>query len=369
MRLLLVTQDYPPVPGGIQTYTGEVAIRLASRVDELTVVAPHHPDAEEIDRARGVHTVRLRVRPDLLPFAPGLVRELARHPGAVAYHAQWQTLAPSLWLRGRGRLRGVVSAALGRELLLPGPPGLRIPFAAVRRAMLRRVDHVAAISTYTADLVRGLGVDPQRCTIVPNGVTPRPASAPVALPDGLADGPLLLTVARLVARKGVDDVLDAVAQLVPERPSLRYVVVGDGPERARLEAHAAALGLGGHVRFVGTQSDAALASWYAAADVFVMAPRTQPPDVEGFGLVYLEAGAAGLPVVGTRSGGVPDAIADGETGLLVPEGDPAALAEALRTLLDRPDLRERFGAAGRASAARFTWDATADRLLAIFSSL
>ncbi len=278
-------------------------------------------------------------------------------------------------------MRGIVAAAHGRELLLPGPPGLGALFVALRRAMLRRVDHVVPVSTYTASLVRALGVDGARCTVVPNGSgLPLVPSVPdlaamqnaTGGPDAKAlggDGLLLLTVARLVERKGVGDVLEALVPLVREWPGLRYVVVGDGPERAGLEALARVLGVSANVHFTGRQSDAALAAWYGAADIFVMTPRTLSIDVEGFGLVYLEAGAAGLPVVGSRSGGIPDAIVDGETGLLVPESNPVVLAESLRTLLMRPDLRARFGQAGRERAASFTWDATADRLLSIFSTL
>ena len=257
----------------------------------------------------------------------------------------------------------------GRELLLPGPPGLRRPFAAVRRAVLRRSDHVLPVSTYTASLVRGLGVPATRCTVVRNGVTPllETASPEPLLADGR--GPVLLTVARLVRRKGIADVLDALPPLVRALPGLVYVVVGDGPERRALLARAERLGIAANVRFVGAQAEAALAAWYAAADVFVMTPRTLPPDVEGFGLVYLEAGAAGLPVVATRSGGVSDVVVDDETGLLVAEGDIPALTDALRRLLTRPDLRAQLGAAGRAQAHRLTWDATADRILSILSTL
>lgn len=360
MRLVLVSQDFPPTTGGIQTYAAELATRFAARLDAFAVVAPQHPDAETFDRQAPYPVYRSRLPGDLLVLSP-LVRRAVRETEATAtLHAQWQTALPALRLRRTGRLRTVGVAAHGRELLLSGPPALRPFYDAWRRASLRRANAVLAVSRYTAGLASTHGVAPALLHVVPNGV------APLALPEAArSGGPVLLTVARLVRRKGVADVLDAVARLVPRYPALRYHVVGNGPERAALEARAARLGLGAHVRFEGTVQGDALAALYVRADVFALAPRTLVPDVEGFGLVYLEAGAAGLPVVATRSGGIPDAVVDGETGLFVPEGDPVALAEALARLFDDAALRTRLGDGGRARALRFTWDRTADALLSI----
>lgn len=360
MRLVLVSQDFPPTTGGIQTYASELAARFATRLDAFAVVAPQHPEAEAFDRQAPYPVYRSRLPSDLLVLSP-LVRRAVRDTGATAtLHAQWQTALAALRLRRAGRLHTVGVAAHGRELLLAGPPAFGPLYDAWRNASLRRADAVLAVSGYTAGLARALGVAPARLRVVPNGV--RPLSLPAAV---RSDGPVLLTVARLVRRKGVADVLDAVARLVPRYPALRYHVVGNGPERTALEAQAARLGLGAHVRFEGTLRDDALAALYARADVFALPPRTLAPDVEGFGLVYLEAGTAGLPVVATRSGGIPDAVVDGETGLFVPEGDPVALAEALARLFDDAALRTRLGDGGQARALRFTWDRTADALLSI----
>src|SRR5262249_28770373 len=154
---------------------------------------------------------------------------------------------------------------------------------------------------------------------------------------------LFLTVARLIPRKGIDTVLRALATVVLSVPRVAYCIVGEGPEEARLKTLVNDYGLTPHVIFAGALEFGALAAAYRAADVFVMTPRESGHSVEGFGIVYLEAGAFGLPVIGSRSGGVPDAIIDGETGLLVEPDDAEGLARILVRLLTDRALATRLG--------------------------
>jgi phosphatidylinositol alpha-1,6-mannosyltransferase len=151
-----------------------------------------------------------------------------------------------------------------------------------------------------------------------------------------------------------------------------YVLVGEGPHRSRLEEVTAELGLGNLVHFAGRATDDELARWYQSADVFAMCSEERPREgaVEGFGIAFLEASASGLPVVATNSGGIPDAVADGETGLLVPPGHVAAVSQALRRLLDDPALAARMGDAGRRRVlTHFNWGNTAAAVSQVLDSL
>jgi len=172
---------------------------------------------------------------------------------------------------------------------------------------------------------------------------------------GLEGRRIILSAGRLVRRKGVDTLLRACARLPHALPPPALVVAGDGPDRPRLEALARGLQL--PVRFLGRVPDAELPALYSAADLFVLAAREEPDgDVEGFGLVLLEAAACGTPAVACRSGGVPDAVDDGVSGLLVRPDDPAALAAGLGRVLSDDSLRRWLACGARARAARSGWE-------------
>jgi phosphatidylinositol alpha-1,6-mannosyltransferase len=165
-----------------------------------------------------------------------------------------------------------------------------------------------------------------------------------------------------VPRKGIDTVLGALARVRESVPDVVYVVAGEGPDRERLEELAGRAGVNGSVRFVGAVPNDELALWYSLGDVFVMPSRSEPPDVEGFGIVYLEAAACERPVVAARAGGVPDAVADGVSGLLVEPDDEVGLAQALTELLRDPARRADLGRRARERVlSEFTWDRIADR--------
>ncbi len=372
MRLLMITQDFPPQTGGIQTYSAELARRFAAICDRFELVAPADEGYEAVDAGLPYPVHRLRVPSDRMVFAT------VRHGPAIAgarfdavFHAQWYTLPAGLLLRRLGRVRRVFVAAHGRELLLnvvERVPGVGVGYAAARDAMLRRVDLHTPVSRYTGSLLEAAGVSVDAMHVAPNGVDPRTFSpgdgAAFRRTHGLGDAPLLLTVCRLVPRKGIDTTLEALPEIRASIPNVRYAIGGSGPDRERLEALVAQRGLGDVVTFLGRVPDTQMRDAMTAADVFCMPARSDPPDVEGFGLVFLEAGACGTAVVGARAGGVPDAIVHGETGLLVEPGDAAGLADALVGLLGDPERCERLGATARARIEQgCTWDHVADGLL------
>lgn len=200
-----------------------------------------------------------------------------------------------------------------------------------------------AVRRWTTGDPRGPGLDPRRCTVVPYAIAaPPPVLPPVSPAADLAGpGPLVGTLARLVPQKGLDVLLDAFSRIPPPA---RLVIAGDGPLRPALERRAAAPDLAGRVRLLGPRADAAAVM--AALDLFVLPSRW-----EGFGLVLLEAMAAGRPIVASRVSAIPEVVAEGGTALLVPPDDPAALAAAMRALLDDPARRQAMGAAGRRRVA------------------
>jgi phosphatidylinositol alpha-1,6-mannosyltransferase len=364
-RLLLITQDFPPAIGGIQTYSFELANALHPLCEAFAVVAPRASSARAFDADLPFPVHRVLGASDLTPIAaaPAILKLAASGKYRCTLHAQWATAPAALIARRIGVLERVVVAAHGRELLLTpfhGFPALQRRYDRHRSRVLRATDRVFAVSTYTAGLVSALGVAKGRVRVIPNatnslrfGPTDR-ASARAAL--GLGPGRLLLSVARLVPRKGVEIVLRALPALIRELPDLRYVVAGRGPDAERLSKIAGKLRVSDRVRFVDHVAESELPLWYAACDVFVMPARSEPPDVEGFGLVFLEAGACERPVVGARAGGVVDAIVDGTTGLLVTPGSVDELTASLLRLLRDPQFAARLGRAGRARVeAGFTW--------------
>jgi phosphatidylinositol alpha-1,6-mannosyltransferase len=250
--------------------------------------------------------------------------------------------------------------------------------ASVAGEALRRANRVVAVSRYTAGLVQRVGVHPDRIEVVYPGCdstqfSPRPANPELKrriLGPRYRDR-VILTTGNLVDRKGHDMVIRALAILHRETPDVTYLIVGDGPCRSGLAALAASLGVQDRVVFTRRVPDDELPDLYALSDVFIMASREREEecDVEGFGIVYLEAGACGKPVIGGRSGGVPEAILNGVSGLLVDPDSAEGLASALTRVLTDSELASRLGAQGRSRVVRdFTWQRTADRLHEILAT-
>ncbi|MEM6646975.1 MAG: glycosyltransferase family 4 protein, partial [Bacteroidota bacterium] len=355
MRLLLVTQYFPPDTGGTQTYAIELAHRFALACEAFAVVAPAINGDAVFDATLPFEVVRVAATYDTLSVkaAAPIVQLSKAHGYDATLHVQWSTAIAGLWARRRSPIERVFVAAHGRELLLsplPTPP-LRWGYSALRQRVLHAADGLFPVSHYTAGLLHNLSAAPARVRVAANGVDSErfaPADAS-ALRDrlGLEERRVLLSMCRLVGRKGVDTVLAALPEIVKRHPDVMYLIGGTGPMEAALRQQVLEAGLDAHVRFLGRVPDAELVSYYNLCDVFVMVPRSAPPDVEGFGLVYLEAGACGKPVVGSTAGGIPDAIDDGETGHLIPPDTPDALAASLIALLSAPERAQAMGTAAR----------------------
>ncbi|HWJ61580.1 MAG TPA: glycosyltransferase family 4 protein [Acidimicrobiales bacterium] len=367
MKHLLVTNDFPPKIGGIQSYLWELWRRLPA--DEAAVLTTPYAGAAEFDAAAPIHIERIE-QPVMLP-TPGLAARIDET--AARLGADLVILDPALPVGHLGphlaRPYGVILH--GAEITVPGRvPGPRHALARV----LRGAELVIAAGGYPADegeraARRGLPV-----VVVPPGVdTDRfvpledAERAAVRKQFGIApESTLVVSVSRLVPRKGMDVLIRAAARLAPIHPELEVVIGGSGRDRARLERLVAELAA--PVRLVGRVDDADLPGLYGAADVFAMDCRNRwmGLEQEGFGIVFLEAAACGVPQIAGESGGAAEAVLDGVTGLVV--DDPRSvsqLADALRALIIDPERRAAMAAAGRRRAEEeFAYDVLAERLRA-----
>ena len=365
MNHLLVTNDFPPKHGGIQSYLWELWRRLPA--GEATVLTASFKAAETWDEQQPFRIERTGDRV-LLP-TPGLIRRVDALADDVG--AELVVLDPALPLGLIGpRLRHRYGLVLhGAEITVPGrAPGARFAL----RHVLRGADLVIAAGEYVrAEAERAAG-QALPVTNVPPGVDTnrfRPldvderdaARNELGLPR---DALLVAGISRLVPRKGFDIVLRAAARVAEARPELLVVIGGAGRDRWRLERVAAHTGA--PVRFLGRIDDALLPAAYGCADVFAMLCRNRwlGLEQEGFGIVFLEAAAAGVPQVAGASGGSADAVADGETAFVVdPPTDVDTVADVLSQFCDDADVRRRMGSAARARAeAEFSYDHLAGRL-------
>ena len=295
-----------------------------------------------------------------------------RHVPGFVWCAELKPAAyPARWLNARRQLPyGIV--VHGTELLLLDEKTARSAFKRwTGRQLFAGCAVVVANSRWTAERARalltalGCGALARDVRVVPPGTTPslfRPGidPRPIRAKHGLEGGPWLLTVSRLDWHKGIDTVIKALPAVRAVVPTARYAVAGVGSRRPQFERLAVELGLGDAVRFLGFVSDEDLPGLYNAADLYVGASRRFDRLAEGFGIALVEAAACGLAVVGGRSGGVPDAVREGETGILVDPDEPAAVAAGIVSLLGDEAARRRLGAAGRRAVETFyNWDRVA----------
>lgn len=392
MKVLYLVSAYPRDGSDVITpWMAETIRRLGERGVQVEVLAPSYRglgdqtvDGVRVHRFRyapaGLETLthdqtapdRIRSRPAFLGLVPGYVAagslaaaRLARSGAFDVLHAFWPLPHGLLGLAAK-RASGVplVSTFFGVELTWMERD---LPFLApVLRRIVRGSDAVTAISTYTAGRLRRQvpAADP---VIIPFGATVEPGEAappPPRAPGGAFE---LLFAGRLVERKGVHLLLDALAALRDGPPVLLHVV-GDGPERPRLEARAGELGLGAAVTFHGFVPREGLEHRMATCDAFVLpAVVDAKGDTEGLGVVLLEAMSYGRPVVASAAGGIVDIVRDGRNGILVPPGEAAALTEAIRRLMSDTAGARAMGEAGRRDVAEgFSWEVIVGRLAEVY---
>ncbi len=343
--VLMLTPDFPPARGGIQM----IMYRLATHAPRLRlyVVTPDAPGAQAFDREQ--------------PFTIRRTRGTLFHQSTiVALNAQSVVeglrTRPSVVLSGH-IVTSPAAAVLRRALRIPVVQYVYADEMRARPALarfaIRSANVTIALSRYARDLAQALGAGSSRVRRIPPGVD---------LPDrpgaGRPETPTFVTVGRLHQRyKGHDVLMRAMPLILARVPEARWIVVGEGPLRRPLEDLAASLGITPHVHFAGSTSYAKDAMWFDRAHVFAMPSRLAAGGAggEGYGIVFMEASAHGLPVVAGNVAGAKDAVVDGVTGELVDPTDHVGVAEAVSGLLLDPERAERLGQAGRARAEQFGW--------------
>lgn len=355
-RLLLLTPDFPPAHGGVQTMSRRLAEELRGFHTEVVTLDARNARTFDATSTLCVRRVRTRGGSPVARNAQlnlGAVRAALRLRPHVTLSLHLVASPAAATVRG---VLGAATVQIFHAQEIGGKPRLAA-FAA------RRADAVIAVSSYTAELIAATGARPAALHLISGGVDlpsqPRPLRA---------ERPTLVTVARLKDRyKGHDVLVRALERVRARVPDVQWVVIGDGPLRGELEALARSHGLEDAVRFLGSVSDEERDSWLARADLLAMPSRLPDGGLagEGFGLVYLEAGAFGKPVVAGAVGGALDAVVDQETGLLVDPTDADAVAGAITKLLLDEQLARRLGRAARERAQAFSWPARAARVEAV----
>jgi phosphatidylinositol alpha-1,6-mannosyltransferase len=380
MGALLVSELFPPEVGG----SAELLANVYGRLHDIPVTVLTHSNKEATSGSVACRVLREPIRTTHwgLLHPKGLyhhfrvarrIRQLSAPARTVVHCARGLPEGLDAYLASLMTRRHYICWAHGEEMTYArSSKELRALMALVYR-------HAAALfanSNNTSGMLESFGSVRSKITVVYPGVDVerfRPDAAGAAelraqwaRPDEL----LLLTVGRLQRRKGHDLMLQAVSRLMHDGISVRYLIVGSGEESARLQRLVSDLGIGERVIFAGFVNAELLPAYYAAADVFVHPNRVEGNDFEGFGIVFLEAAAAGLPVIAGASGGAPEAVTKDVTGLLVSGTDVSELQATIRTLALAPDLRKQMGAAGRRRVARdFSWERAAGQVREVHRKL
>lgn len=381
--ILFVTNMMPPLIGGTPMVYDRMARHAAPTVHVLTAwrepdMAKPIPGWRESDAARPypIHRIAWLRPPRIEPLRRRIgLLDLPLIDLPVMLYVLVAVIVMALRIQARtvviGELQGLGWLAIALGWITPwriviythGEEVVQTTYnrlARLRGPALRSADAVLTVSSFTRDrLISDFGVRPEHIHLVTPGVDLdrfTPGTHPAE--------PFILSVGRLIERKGFDRLIDAFAEVSGEFPRHRLVIAGSGPEEAALKARAAASGVSNRIDFTGGIDDARLTGLYRSCTFFAMPNRTLADgDTEGFGLIFLEANACGKAVIGGRAGGAIDAIVDGETGLLIDGSNAGAIAAALRRLLGDEAFRERLAAGGLAHARRHGWERSAARFI------
>ncbi|MEK6579741.1 MAG: glycosyltransferase family 4 protein [Bdellovibrionota bacterium] len=379
LRILATSYDYRPRLGGIATFSYEVvhALREIPGV-RVKLIAPIVKgwNEEEKDTLRldlpseamqSIVPISIAVSREIISFSPHVILHFLWHPcGAASLlnsPLRWATHVPYFVF------------AYGVEILespSTWKKWLRSKLIGLKQSVFRQAAGVFSISKFTgAQLESACRVEPSQihpvyCGVSPEKFYPEPASARIIEQYQLHGRRVLLTVSRLQDYKGIDRMLSALRAVIKKHPDVVYLICGTGPDRSRLEALSLHYRVASHVIFTGPVSGDNLRELYNSSEVFVLLSRTDwyAPNVEGFGLVYLEAAACGKPAIGSSHGGVPDAIEDGVSGWIVDPTNDDEIASTVINVLDHPEEIRKRGENARERALRsFTWQHVAQRVL------
>lgn len=376
-RTLLVAPSFRPQVGGLERYLASLASVLDSR--SLTIIAPPTPGDSDVDRRSPYPMIRRNLlssrwlRPSWLAHLGWIFQLLRRTKIETIVFGGYSAAV------GLGSITGWIMN-IPMVVIVHGKDFLDYRVSAIRRAQLRwnlrRAEWVVANSRMTAELLYNFGVPRGKTIVVTPSVSPhRPASQAakqlVARLLGSSSGPLFVTVARLVNRKNQSRIIRLLPRLLPSAPNLRYCVVGDGPDRQKIKTLVRQLGLESSVLITGRLSDDERSAIYERSTAFIMLPQHDRREIEGFGIVYAEAMAAGLPIIANTSAGIRELIHHGQNGYVIDEsaGDDEVVRTMLNIVRDEPSAQQ-LGRQARADVQRLCSEsAFADRWQTILRAL
>ncbi len=372
MDILINTQDFPPERGGIQTYILELAKSLLKLGHTVRIICPGKksdpnpiPELKELIRFN-IHSSWL-----FLPLMGYLPRYLKANPSIThILHAQWQGGIAELLIPNSKRKHKSYCLVLGRELLTsvlgPLAPWLRKKVFHKMTAAFpcsREILNLAATKAHEGFPFELLypGVDTEQFYPFDTNALKKKL--------GFENNRIVFCIARMVARKNIRRIIESMPKVLESVPDAILLLGGSGPEKEDLEKCVADLNLKSKVHFLGRIPDADMAAYYNMADIYVLPSFSTPKDIEGFGIVFLEAGACETPVIGSTSGGIPDAVEAEKSGLLVPPESTEKLQEAIVELLLTPERSKEMGQYARKRILQsFTWDHTGERFISLMNA-
>jgi len=378
MRILMIATIFPPGVGGVEIHAVEIARFLLNQGHVLQIVAPEN-EGEDADIGSALPVKRLLKGNPVQDLR--LLKETFLHFAPDVVYLNDSCCLPHLHLLKRRHAFRMVSRTDGNDiegawvwgLLYWTPLFMRRP---LMLACLKSADRVIANSRYTEKLLWRYRVPKQKICVIPGGVDiqrfrPVAEAAQLRIEKGYhPDDRIILTVARLVRFKGIDDVIQAVARLKPDFPRLQYAIVGDGPQRKKLQELIRSLKAEDFVQLWGKISPAQVTSFFQLCDIYVQPSKNihrrtlfaSYSHTETMGRVYCEAGACGKAVIAGRTGGVTDVVREGVNGLLVNPGNVDEICQAINTLLSDPSLASQLGSGGLKMARDvFLWERVGDK--------
>lgn len=372
---LLITLDFPPNFGGVATYYYNICLSLPS--DKIIVLAPTDPLAQNFDNRQDFKVVRKGLigknRLSIYFSIISIIKIINRHKIDMIHIGNILPLGILAWLINKWNKTPYLIYTHGLDVVYPQKFWRK---KLLMKLIIKSASALIANSNFTKNELIKLGAAENKITVV----YPCSNLKPIALSEteinafknqhGLNNKKILLSAGRLVERKGHDQVIMALPEIIKMVPSLIYLIAGAGPRLDQLGQLATECGVASAVRFLGPLADNELALCYNVADVFIMPSRQLADgDVEGFGIVYLEANLYHKPVIGGSSGGVPEAVLDGETGLLVDPLNTSEIAQKTIKLLTDQTYAQQLGEQGFIRASKeFIWTKQAQKLIAILNS-
>lgn len=369
-KVLIATIEFPPQKGGIANYLAGLVEALPR--GEIVVLAPHHRSTADFDSHKEYKIYRKNlitklplVWPKWLPMVWHLWRVARREKVDVILVGQVLPVGTAAFLVKKIFGIPYFVSCHGMDILIPQKSPRK---KKLLKKNLEQADGIIANSQFTKNELIKIGILENKISII----YPCPVKAMITVPSkvekvrkkySLENKKVILTVGRLVERKGHDKVIEAMAKILERVPNAMYVIVGNGPEKEKLQVLSYKLRVKDKVIFAGEISDNELVAFYELCDVFIMVPRQIGGDVEGFGTVFLEANQFGKPVVASKSGGVAEAVVDGITGLLVDGENTDQIAEAAVKLLFDNSLAKKLGEQGRKRVEKeFQWEIQVGKL-------